>query len=256
MKRTLSTVAVALVALASTGVTATAASAAGRPSTKPAVSRADKPVTTLRSDRRIVAARRAVSSLVVRKDAALVAADQYAAGSGITDAAAVQDNVADDRAHLADLRTAAATAITLAAVRAVDAQVRQVRPEIYAVVVNGLRQAGHFQELAASNPALVSDLALEADAKEAQGHDVTTVRQLLSEAATANEAVAPHVARAIEQGIVLDALSSRSLQVEFSTDVAAAGDLLDVVATNLQEAGDSLAAMVPVTEPDSEDPVA
>ena len=241
MKRSFSTAAVALAAVVSVGATQPAASAARKPA-KPAVTNVVKVV---KLDRRLVDAKRAVAALVVHKDAALVTASRFAADSGIAQVAEVQANVESDRVYLAGLKTSAAAANPLAAVRAVDAQVRQVRPENYGVVVNGLRQAAHFQDLAAANLALVADQAARADATQAEGYDVTTVRQVLADATSANDQVAPLAAAAVEKGVRLNALSAQDLQVTFSADVAAAGDLLATVAGHLQAATDVLAAMVP-----------
>lgn len=257
MKRSLSTVAVALAAVVALGATAPAASAAGKTG-KPSVTKTAKSVKTIKvvkADKRLIDAKRAVAALVARKDAALVSAGVYAVDSGIAQAADVQANVGTDRAHLAELGRTAAAATTLAAVRAVDAQVRQVRPENYAVVVNGLRQAADFQDVAAANPAVIADLEAQATAKEGEGYDVTAVRQLLADATAANDQVAPLATAAIAKGIALTALSAQPQQVAFSADVAAAGDLLEQVAADLQAATDALAAMVPAA-PVTEQPVA
>lgn len=252
MKRSFSTAAVALAAVVSIGATAPAASAAGKTTTKPAVTKTVKPV---KVDKRLLVAKRAVSALSTHKDAALVAAGQYAADSGIAQAPEVQANVEGDRVYLAGLATKAAAATTLAAVRVVDAQVRQVRPENYAVVVNGLRQAAHFQGFAVTTPAEIADLAAQADVKEGEGYDVTAVRQLLAEATSANDQVAPLAASAVEKGVALNALTPQAQQVAFSVDIASAGGLLDTITADLQAVVDALAAMVPVVEPVTEAPV-
>lgn len=201
------------------------------------------------ADRRLSTEQRKVVSLVTAKDRALarvvreVARKEIAVGQ-----AEVLANVAADRAALDALRAASVSATTVAEVRALSAQVHAVRPEVYAVVVNGLRQASRFQELVAANAAAISDLAGQADAKRSDGFDVSEVDTLLASAADANDEALALAGSVIDQGVQLTARGDTAAREAFSADVAAAGERLDTVDAHLAAVTDALAAMVPVAE--------
>ena len=198
----------------------------------------------VKADKRLATEQRKVTSSVATKDAALrrVKVDRLPVGA--TEVAA---NVAADRAALGALKDEALAATTVADVRLVGARVNAVRPEVYAVVVNGLRQAVRFEQVSADNLVAVTDLAAQADAKELEGFDVTGVRELLAAAALANDEAAALVPGIVEQGLVLTAFSPREARDAFTADLEAAGDLLDSVEEQLMAASAALAAMVPAT---------
>ena len=241
MKRT-SFLAIAAVALAvvtlAPGSTATAAP--GGKGTK-----TGSPV--VKADKRLATEQRKVTTSIATKDAALRRVKVTQLPVGATEVAA---NIAADRVALGELGNAALAATTLADVRLVGTQVNAVRPEVYAVVVNGLRQSVRFEQVAADNAVAVTDLAAQADAKELEGFDVTGVRDLLASATLANDEAAALVPAIVEQGLALTAFSPREAKDAFTADVDAAGALLDTVEEQLLLASAALAAMVPATDVD------
>ncbi len=178
MKRS-SLLAIAAVALAAVTLApaSTATAAPGGKGTK-----AGSPV--VKADKRLATEQRKVTSSIATKDAALRRVKVAQLPVGATEVAA---NIAADRVALGELKDAALVATTVTDVHLVGTQVNAVRPEVYAVVVNGLRQAVRFEQVAADNTVAVTDLAAQADAKELEGFDVTGVRELLGSATLAND---------------------------------------------------------------------
>jgi len=243
MKRSFATfiTAAALAAVATVGAapTATAAPAAKANHTK-----------SSQASKNLAVEKRTVVSLVASKDTALVRAVKNVTRANlVVGEAEVLANIGSDRLGLAGLKAAALAATTVAEVRAIGTQVHQVRPEVYSVVVNGLRQSVFFQELVAANTATFSDVAAQADAKELELFDVTAVRDALAAAALANDEAAAYAAAALAKGVTLTAFGPRTERDAFTADVDAAGAALDVVEAQLLLAAELLAAMVPVVEP-------
>ena len=248
--------AVALTAVVAVGLPSSASAAPGGKGPKSGSANTVKS-TTAKADRLLSSERTKVARRVASKDAALVRAARTVTRATLTvGEAEVLANVAADRTALAALKAAAGSATTVSDVRLVGAQVQAVRPEVYDVVVNGLRQAVHFQEVAAANTAAVTDLTTQTDAKELEGYDVLAVRDLLASATTANDQADVLAGSVIDQGLVLTAFSTHADRTAFSDDVETAGTLLDTVAEQLTLVTDALAAMVPAEEPVAEEPLA
>lgn len=242
--------AAALAAVVAVGLPASASAAPGGKAPKPAPT---KVVKVAKADRQLSTERRQVLSVISTKDAALVRAARTVTRSALTvGEPEVLANIAADRTALTQLKAAASSATTLTAVRLIGADARAVRPEVYSVVVNGLRQAVHLQDVAAANGPVLTDLAAQADAKELEGHDVTAVRDLLASATLATDEATTLAASAIDRGLVLTATSTQAQRDAFTGDLETAGTLLDTAEAQLVEARDALAAMVPTEEPVTE----
>ncbi|MGZ6804662.1 MAG: hypothetical protein ACXVFU_16580 [Nocardioidaceae bacterium] len=129
-------------------------------------------------DHRTAQAARKIARDVARKDAALArtVTDQRLAPLDPTTADAVRANVAEDRAALAALGTAAAAATTPDELAAVVAQVRTVRPEGYLLVVNQLRHLAGIQAAldTAVATATASGVTLDPTAVQALVDSATT----------------------------------------------------------------------------------
>lgn len=211
-----------------------------------------------KAERHLAAAQRTTLRRIDRLDAALTRYEDRVTEAELTDGALVLGNIAEDRAVLAELATTVESAATRADVRVVDAQVREVHPSTYAAVLTGLQQAAHFDAVVAQNVLTIGELSAAADAKELEAYDVSAVRAALAAADAANGQVTPLTAAAVAKGTVLTARSTHADKEAFRADLAAAGDLLDVVDEQLQLAEDALALMttVPVvTDPADTDPV-
>jgi hypothetical protein len=209
------------------------------------------------TDKRLAAEKRQVVSLVATKDATLVRAIRITHRADLAIGnTEVLANIDADRLTLAGLRAAAQAATTVTDVRLVRAQVHAVRPEIYSVVVNGLRQAAHFQSLVAENADSITALGLTTDAKELEAFDVAAVRDALAAASLANDEAATLAAAALEKGVLLTASSTTVEREAFSSDVTGAGAALDVVEARLQLAQDTLANMVLAGESVVQEPLA
>ena len=197
------------------------------------------------TDKRLAAEKRQVVSLVATKSAALVRVSRTTGRAALSiGGAEVVANINADQVALADLKAAGLAATTLSDARVVAAQVKAVRPEIYSVVVNGLRQADRFQTLVAENVDVITALGLTTDAKELEGIDVAAVRDSLVAAAIANDEAAALATAVLEKGVLLTAFSTQGEREAFSSAVAAAGAQLDVVEAELGLAADRLAGMV------------
>lgn len=252
MKRS-SLVAVAAVALTAVVGGGLPTSASAAPGSKGPKSSSTKVV---KADRLLTSERTKVTRLVSSRDAALVRAARTVTRAALSvGEAELLANVAADRTALAALKAAAGTATTLSDVRLIGAQVQAVRPEVYDVVVNGLRQAGRFQEVAAANTTAITDLTTQADAKALEGYDVLAVRDPLASATAANDQTVVLAGSVLDQGLVLTAFSTLADRAAFSDDLATAGTLLDTVAGQLLLVSDALAAMVPAEEPVVEEPL-
>jgi hypothetical protein len=262
---TRSLAAAALTGILALSITAPAASAAGQGKgvgaaksapAKGTKTKPSKPAKPAKPSKALVAKQRAVTAQITRLDLALARQAGVVSTSGIAVAETVLANISGDRAVLAGYATSLAAATTSTEVAAVDALVRSLRPEVYSVVVNGLRQAAHFDEVTVANDATIAELTVAAAAKELEGHDVTAVRELLLAAQATNAEVPALTAAIVDRGVLLDALSLTADRAAFTDAVAAAGTALDSVAADLQLASDALAAMVPAEpEPVAEEPV-
>lgn len=242
MRRTLIPLAAAvLTSVLAVGTLAPAASAA------PDRERGGK--ATSQVDKRLSSEQRKVVSLATSKDSALartlrtLTRDPLVVGQ-----TEVLTNITADRALLDTLKAAAVSGTTVEDVRAVGTQVRAVRPDVYPVVLNGLRQATRVQTLVPANDATISELAGQADAKELDGFDVTQVLGLLAGAGNANGEALVLAGQVIARGVVLTATSGIAARNAFSADVAASDERLDTVEAQLLLATEALAAMVPVVE--------
>ena len=244
MKRLLSTTLAAAV-LAATFATGAISPAAAAPQASSQHTKSPG-----KADKQLAGEKRKVVSLIAGEDAALVRAIRATNRAALTvGGAEVLANIDADRLALAELKAAAQAATTVADVRVVGAQATAVRPEIYSLVVNGLRQAARFQVLVAQNTASIAVLGAAADAKELEGFDVAAVREALTAATLANGEAATLAAAALAKGVLLTAFSTTVEREAFSADVAGAGAALGVVDVHLQLAEDTLAAMVAVEEP-------
>jgi len=223
---------------------------AAGPAASAAPGDAGSPKAHAKADKRLAVAKKVVLSHVAHKDAALARVSKKISHAHLAAALAdaVAANSSGDRAALGELGAAAKAAATVSDVRAVGAQVRHVSPEVYSVVVNGLRRAVHFDELVAANAAAVADLSAQADAKELEGYDVSAVREMLASAAMANDNAAASTSAAVDKGMTLTAFGSHEERTGFQAGLAAAGESLDAVEEQLQAAADALAAMVPAEQ--------
>lgn len=227
-----------------------ASAAAGHAHAASSHAKPGKPVPSNPADKRLAAEKRAVASQVATKDAALARAVRNVTRAGLAVGAEdVLANLAADRLALAGLAAEAAAATTVTDVRLVGDQVRAVRPETYSVVVNGLRQAAAFETRVADNADALAALGAAADIAELDGADVTAVRDLLATATLANDEAATQAAAALGTGVLLTAFSTQEERAAFSAAVAAAGDALDVVETQLALAETALAGLPTVVQP-------
>lgn len=243
----LATAAVALSAVVAVGLPSSASAAPGGKGPKPAPT---KVVKVAKADKQLVAERRKVTSLASAKNAALIRAAQTVSRSSLTvGEPEVLANIAADRTAVAALNADASSATSVSAVRLVGAQVRAVRPEVYSVVVNGLRQAVHLQDVAGANTAAIADLTAQADAKELEGYDTTAVRDLLASATLANDEATTTASIVVDQGLSLTAFSTLADRDTFTGNLEATGTLLDTVEAQLLHATDALTAMVPSPDP-------
>lgn len=232
--------------LGATTAPATAAKGAAKGAAKAAVkgkpARSPK-VTPLAAQKRVVAKR------IASTDTALQRQAQRVSASGVLEAPAVLANIAEDRRVLAGYVTDLETASTLTEVQAVSALVGSVRPEVYSLVVNGLRQAAHAVVAAVAADLEVQELTGLADTREGEGNDVTVVRTLLAAAATGAAQVPTLGASVVDAGTVLTARSSVNERVAFAAEVDALEALLEEIETSLTSAAELLDAMAPVSDP-------
>lgn len=235
-----------LAATVSVGATVPAASAAGQ-------GRAH--ATAKGSAGKLTLELRKVQSLATAKDRGLSRAARTVVRAQLpVGEPEVLANIAADRTAVAQLSAAATTGSTLEELRGVSTQLRAVRPETYSLVVNGLRQAALFQEVAAGNTTAIAELTGQVDAKELEGYDVTATRTLLAEAESANDTAVPLAGQVIDQGLLLTAFSAESDREAFSTTLAQAGAQLDTVESDLQLVSEAIAAMVPVVDTTAAEP--
>ncbi|QNN52383.1 hypothetical protein [Nocardioides mesophilus] len=271
MKRSPTTalVAAALAVVVSAGAAAPAATAAPHGNHRPAAAaktghrpvaqhaKHAKPVKSKADQKRLAVEQRKVTTWVAHKDAALARAAVRVAAAGLAEGDVVAATIAADREALAALGTEASAAATPAEVKAIGKQVKQVRPEIYSIVLTGLRRAAAMQQQALSTTDALAELTTQTDAAEVAGADVAAIRESLAAATAANDSVAGLVAAAVEKGIALTASSSHQERAAFLADLAAAGGQLDLATEQLQVIADALAALTVtpvVEEPVVEDP--
>lgn len=229
---------------------ATAVPAAKASQTKASETKASQTKAGNQTDKRVAAEKRAAVQLVATKDAALLRAIRTTNRAGLTvGGTEVLENIDADRLALGDLKDAVLAAHTVTEVRTAVAQIKAVRPEVYSVVVNGLRQAASFEGLVAENTEAIAALDVTADMKALEGFDVTTVRDALIAATIANDTAAGFAADALSRGVLLTAFSTKAEREAFSSAVAGAGAALDDVEAQLQLAEDTLAAMLLVEAP-------
>jgi hypothetical protein len=242
-RRPLATVAAAAAAAVAFGVYAPAAIAA--PPAKPHAK------TQVSKDARLLATQKTnVLREIARKDTALagVLKDNQLKRLDATQVGTIRANVAADRAALAALRTSVSGATTVAQVRAFDAKVKQVRPEVYHVVVNSVRQAARFLATAAQNKVAIADLTTQADAKETEGFEMTDVRTALDAAGVANAEAEAAAVGTTELALKLTATATHADLGAVRTRLAAAEAALTTVGEQLLAVESALAAMVP-TDP-------
>ena len=194
-------------------------------------------------DRQLTAAQRAVAAQVKAKDAGLVRAVRTVTRAELVVGEDLLATIETDRAALAALGADAAAATTVADVRAVGEQVKTVRPETYAILVTGLRQAARAEAKVADNDLAIADLASAADAAELEGADVTAVRAALDAATLANDEALTQVYAATDAGVLLGAFSPREDRDAFAAAVHTAGDALEVVEEQLELAAAALEAL-------------
>lgn len=195
------------------------------------------------------AQKRVAAKRIAATDAALERQEQRVAAAGLADEAAVLANITADREVLTGYTADLAAATTLTEVRALTVLVAAVRPEVYSLVVNGLRQAAHSGVVAPAADAEIQELAALANAKEAEAHDVTAVRVLLADAASAVAQLPGAAAAVVVTGTTVTAQSTATEREAFAGQVEALEALLDQVETTLAAATELLDAMVPVGEP-------
>jgi len=120
-------------------------------------------------DKRLLNEQRKVTRETARKKAALSRVEQHRTVGALEDSVAdgVRANITADKTALARLATAASSATTLAAVRAVGRRVC-VRPGVCLIVVSDLRRADRFEAKIAENPAVITDLAAEGTSRKSR----------------------------------------------------------------------------------------
>lgn len=132
--------------------------------------------------------------------------------------------------------------------------VAAVRPEVYSLVVNSLRQAAHSGVVVVEANAEIQETEALANAKETEGHDVTAVRVLLADAAGAVAQLPGAAAAVTVTGTTETAQSTATEREAFAGQVEALEVLLDQVEGGLAGAAELLDAMGSVAEP-APDPV-
>lgn len=196
-------------------------------------------------------AQRKVQHEVRRKDAQLERVLDF---QGLTvlatgEADAVRASIEADRVALAALGEQVPATTTLDEVRAIAVQVRAVRPNSYRVTVNKLRNADDVAAATTAAETLIAGLTAQADALEATGVDVTTVRTALDAATLALQDAVTAATTAADLAGALSATSSRDDLQAVVDAVAAAAEAAAVVADQIQAAVDALAALTTPTAP-------
>lgn len=239
--------------LGATAGQAAAAKPSGKGTTKATAAKGNaaksRPAKTTKAPQPVTAQKRVVAERIARTDAALERQSQRVSASGVVEAPVVLGNIAADREVLAGYATDLTAATTITEVRAITALVGSIRPEVYSLVVSGLRLAAHSGVVSAAADLEVLELADLAGAKELEGHDVTAARALLADVSAATAQVPALSAAVVDAGIVLTARSAATEREAFATQVEALDALLADVELHLTDAAGLLAAMVPVTEP-------
>lgn len=239
--------------LGATAGQAAAAKPSGKGTAKATVAKGkattSRPARTAKAPQPVTAQKRVVAKRIALTDAALARQAQRVSASGVVEAPVVLDNIAADRDVLAGYATDLTAATTITEVRAITALVASVRPEVYSLVVNGLRLAAHAVADSVAADLEGQELADLADAKELEGHDVTAARALLADVSAATAQVPALSAAVVDAGTGLTARSAATEREAFATQVEALDALLDGVEQNLTDAAALLAAMVPVAEP-------
>jgi hypothetical protein len=247
MNRPITAVAAAAAVAVAIGLYAPAATAA--PAGKPHATTHAKPHAKPRVSkdaRRLAAEKTVVLREIAHKDAglAVVLKNPWLSRLDATQAGTVRANVAADRATLATLKSGVSAATTVTDVRALRAKVKQVRPEVYYVAINTVRQAARFLSAAARNTATIAALTTQADAKEADGFDVTAVRTELDAAAVANTEAGTAAAGATDLALGLTATATHAGLDGVRTRLAVAEAALTTAADHLAAAESAVAAMV------------
>lgn len=206
-----------------------------------------KPVT--KEDRRLALAKTLLTAEVARKDVALarVSTSQTLTLVDPTDADVVRAEVAADRANLVTLRSAVTAAVTLSDVAAVSAQVAQVRPETYNVVLGALLTVAKQRATLTEHQAQADDLTAQADALEAQGSDVSAVRAALDAAAVADADADAAATLAHDLALALTATSPVQARAAVAEQLAAIGVALVTANTQFAVAQEELDALTGAT---------
>lgn len=238
-RRSLTAVAAGLAAAAAFGMSAQLADAAPAP----------KPHThtkVSKEARQLAVAKKTVLQEIARKDAALVRVvkDSRLGHLDATAAGTIRANATADRAGLAALKNTASAATTVAGARTVAAQVKRVRPEVYNIVVNAAAKAAKLQAAVAQNATEIADLTTQADAKEADGFDVTAVRTALAAATAANVEAADGATGATGLALQLTATATNADLSALRAHLQSADAALVVVDEQVEAAEAALAALV------------
>jgi hypothetical protein len=199
--------------------------------------------------KKVAAEKRKVAREIARKDDALARLAKDARRLDSDFEQAVLANVAGDRSLLVGFDSALESSATLAEVRAVDAQVESLRPELYKQVVGNLRRAERIADRGGDQVVLIEELSALAGEAQAAGGDVLAVLDLLAEARAHNEQAGAAFDSAIAKVLGLTAVSGKraekdaevalksveALLRQADAQIEAAQEALDDVATNETE---------------------
>jgi hypothetical protein len=201
---------------------------------------------------------------VAAKDAALVRADALVvrAALGAESTAAIRTNIAADRAYLATIKTRIFGATTLLDVNRAVAAAKVLRPQNYDQVRAIVALDNRTLAGATAQRDVIAEVSAAADAKEAEGADVTAVRQALAAATVLNDKAVADANAATAAALTVRATTDRKVDLALRnarTLASSAATALEEAEVKVAEAQAALEAATvpaeqPVTDPATTDP--